>query len=131
MSTCAVWTGFDEDRYMGPFDAETANPVLVVGPRFDPATRYEGAVTVAGLLPDSSLLTIDGWGHTSLYASSACAREAVARYLVDVETPAPGTVCAPDVVPFAEPAAMSAADASARPIIPRPLPIRQPGRFGY
>ena len=30
----------------GPFTASTANPVLVVGNRFDPATRYEGAQTV-------------------------------------------------------------------------------------
>ena len=42
-SICAVWQGFDQDRYLGPFDRDTANPVLVVGTRYDPATRYEGS----------------------------------------------------------------------------------------
>ena len=129
-STCAVWTGFDEDRYMGPFDAETANPVLIVGTRFDPATRYEGSVILDGLLPNASLLTVDGWGHTSLFVS-ACADEALARYLVDMTTPAPGTVCPPDQIPFADsPAAISVAGQPAsgggRPV---PIPTRQPGRY--
>jgi TAP-like protein len=101
-SPCAVWTGFDEDRFMGAFDAATANPVLIVGTLYDPATRYEGAVTLAGLLPNSSLLTANGWGHKSLFVSS-WADAALARYLVDLETPAPGTVCEADGVPFAAP----------------------------
>jgi pimeloyl-ACP methyl ester carboxylesterase len=99
-SLCAEWTGADEDRYMGPFTASTSNPVLVVGTQFDPATRYEGAVTVAGLLPNSALLTVHGWGHTSLFLS-LCADAAIASYLLDVVTPAPGTVCEQDAVPFA------------------------------
>jgi pimeloyl-ACP methyl ester carboxylesterase len=108
-SPCAVWHGFDTDRYMGPFTATTASPVLVVGNLFDPATRYEGAQTVAGLLPNSRLLTVAGWAHTSI-GLSACADEATARYLIDGALPAPGTVCPQDVTPFAEgAAAMNAA----------------------
>jgi pimeloyl-ACP methyl ester carboxylesterase len=103
-SPCVGWTGFDDDRYMGPFDAATANPVLVVGNRFDPATRYEGAETVHDLLPNSSLLTVDGWGHTSLFLSR-CADRLVSRYLLTGRTPAPGTVCSQDFNPFAAPAA--------------------------
>jgi pimeloyl-ACP methyl ester carboxylesterase len=99
-SLCAEWSGADQDRYMGPFTANTSNPVLVVGTQFDPATRYEGAVTVAGLLPNSALLTVHGWGHTSIFLS-ACADSAIASYLLTVATPAPGTVCEQDVVPFA------------------------------
>ncbi len=99
-SPCAVWTGFDKDRYMGPFNHVTANPVLVVGTRFDPATRYEGAVKVDGLLPNSALLTVNGWGHTSLFLS-ACADDAVAQYLLTGVTPAPGTECDQDFDPFA------------------------------
>jgi len=98
-STCAVWDGFDEDRYLGPFDAQTANPVLVVGTLFDPATRYEGAVLVHDLLPNSSLLTVAGWGHTSLLLS-ACADAFVDAYLLDGSTPPGGTTCAQDVGPF-------------------------------
>jgi hypothetical protein len=86
---------------MGPFNKRTANPVLVVGNQFDPATRYEGAVTVAALLPSSALLTVHGWGHTSLFLSQ-CADAAVSRYLLAVVTPAAGTVCEQDAVPFAD-----------------------------
>jgi pimeloyl-ACP methyl ester carboxylesterase len=106
-SPCAVWEGFDADRYLGPFDAETANPVLVVGNRFDPATPYEGAQLVHRLLDDSSLLTIEGWGHTSQFLSR-CADEVVTRYLVDRTTPAEDTTCAQDFAPFAQSQAMGA-----------------------
>jgi pimeloyl-ACP methyl ester carboxylesterase len=99
-SICAEWRGFDHDRYMGPFNRVTANPVLVVGTRFDPATRYEGAQIVDRLLPRSALLTVHGWGHTSLF-SSQCADATVARYLINIATPPPGATCEQDVVPFA------------------------------
>jgi hypothetical protein len=98
-SICASWDHTDAARYTGPFDRHTANPVLVIGNTFDPATPYQGAVAVAGLLPDSALLTVHGWGHTSLFLS-ACADEVITRYLVDRQTPPPGTVCQQDVVPF-------------------------------
>jgi pimeloyl-ACP methyl ester carboxylesterase len=99
---CASWDRTDSDRYVGPFNRRTANPVLVVGNQFDPATPYHGAVTVAQLLPASRLLTVHGWGHTSLFLS-ACADEAITRYLVDLTLPPPGTVCQQDAVPFAGP----------------------------
>ena len=69
------------------------------GVRATTATRYEGAVTVAGLLPNSRLLTVHGWGHTSLFLSQ-CADAAASSYLLRVVTPAPGTVCEQDVIPF-------------------------------
>lgn len=98
-SICATWPGTDTDRYTGPFTTQTANPVLVVGNTFDPATRYEGAVTVAGLLPNSRLLTVHAWGHVSLFLSQ-CANNAVASYLLTTVPPSPGTVCEQDFVPF-------------------------------
>jgi pimeloyl-ACP methyl ester carboxylesterase len=98
-SICAKWPGSDGARFVGPFTRTTANPVLVIGNHFDPATRYQGAVTVDGLLPSSALLTVHGWGHTSLFLS-ACADAAVSDYLVRVAVPASGTVCEQDLVPF-------------------------------
>jgi hypothetical protein len=59
-------------------------------------------VTAHELLPNSALLTVHGWGHTSLFLSG-CADEAIASYLIDVETPAEGTVCEQDHVPFSAP----------------------------
>jgi pimeloyl-ACP methyl ester carboxylesterase len=124
-SVCEPWPGWDDDHYDGPWDRTTANPVLVVGNRFDPATPYHGAVTVDRLLPRSRLLTLAGWGHTSLFAS-ACVDAYVSSYLLTSRVPPKGTVCQPDVVPFAEPAATSqavrAAGAPSKAVlIPSPL----------
>jgi hypothetical protein len=47
-SICASWPGHDRDRYLGPFDRRTANTVLVVGNRNDPATRYQDASAPRG-----------------------------------------------------------------------------------
>jgi pimeloyl-ACP methyl ester carboxylesterase len=111
-SICAVWPGVGEDRYTGPWTAATANPVLVVGNYFDPATRYEGAQTVAALLPNSRLLSYAGWGHTATGGLSSCVDGAVAAYLIDGTLPPEGTVCPPEIDPFPpvppEPAAVGA-----------------------
>jgi pimeloyl-ACP methyl ester carboxylesterase len=106
-SICQPWPGHDPDRYTGPWTAQTANSVLVIGNRFDPATPYRGAITQAHLLPGSRLLTLDGWGHTS-EGKSSCIDAHTARYLLTTRTPQPGTVCQPDIVPFAHPSAQTA-----------------------
>jgi pimeloyl-ACP methyl ester carboxylesterase len=100
-SICAEWPGQDADRYVGPWTRRTTAPVLVVGNRFDPATRYQGAQTAHRLLPNSRLLTVEGWGHTSLFLST-CADAAIARYLVAGRAPAAGAVCRQDAVPWVD-----------------------------
>ena len=100
-SICAAWPGEQGGRYIGPFTANTASPVLVVGNFFDPATRYEGAQIVAGLLPNSRLLSMNGWGHVSLFLSQ-CADQAVSDYLLDGSLPPEGTVCDQDLTPFVD-----------------------------
>ncbi len=102
-SFCAVWKGVDADRYTGPFDRSTANPILLVGTRFDPASPYENAQLVDDLLPDSTLLTVDGWGHTSAEIPSRCTVETVSRYLLEETTPPEGTTCPVDFGPFETP----------------------------
>jgi pimeloyl-ACP methyl ester carboxylesterase len=99
-SICQPWEGPVAHAYLGPFDSQTANPVLVVGNRYDPATRYESAVLVSDLLPNSTLLTLEGWGHTTLFLS-ACVDEAVSKYFLTGVPPPDGTVCNQDFVPFA------------------------------
>ena len=112
-SVCAQWPGHDRDRYLGPFDRRIANTVLVVGTVNDPATRYQDAVSTARLLNRGRLLTVAGSGHTSLFLSS-CADAYVSRYLLTGRVPPKGTVCDVDVVPFAQPAALTqSAQASA------------------
>lgn len=125
-SICQPWPGRDTDRYVGPWTRRTANPVLVVGNRFDPATRYQGAVAVANLLPRSRLLTLAGWGHTSLLAGSSCVNAYTSRYLLTTQVPPVGTVCRPDVVPFAQPASqVQAASGPSEPAVVIPPVIRR------
>lgn len=81
-SPCAVWSSFDNGVYRGPYNADTANPVLIIGNLYDPATRYEGAQAARALLPNSGLLTVDEPGHTSL-GLSFCAAVITDAYLQD------------------------------------------------
>lgn len=122
-SPCAssTWTIRDEDAYTGPFTKRTSAPVLVVGNYWDPATNYDGAVAAAALLPRSTLLSSDSWGHTA-YGTSACVTDAVDAYLLTGATPAAGTVCTGDVQPFTEPLGGEEDPQSRRSAPARPLP---------
>lgn len=119
---CATWPGHDSDRYLGPYDKRTAKPVLVVGTRYDPATRYQNAQAVARRLPGARLLTLDGYGHTSLF-SSDCIDGYTADYLLTGALPAAGTVCEPDAQPFdPSPAARNAAGSMRAKVVGGSLP---------
>jgi pimeloyl-ACP methyl ester carboxylesterase len=100
-SPCAAntWTAHDEDAYRGAFTHKTISPVLVVGNYWDPATNYAGAAKVAGLLPNSGLLSSNSWGHTA-YGTSECVNNAVNSFLLKVNLPARGTVCVGESQPF-------------------------------
>jgi pimeloyl-ACP methyl ester carboxylesterase len=98
-AACAAWPARDADRYAGPFTHRPAAPLLVIGTRFDPATRYQNAQITAREVPRARLLTLDGWGHGS-QSKSSCIVGYVAAYLLDQQLPAPGTACLPDTQPF-------------------------------
>ena len=84
---------------MGPFTRSDRQP----GPRrrqpLRPGHALRGRAIVDELLPRSALLTVHGWGHTSLFLSQ-CADAAVSRYLLTLATPPRGATCDQDVVPF-------------------------------
>lgn len=103
-STCSRWPGSQDDRFTGPWTAETANPVLIVSTRYDPATPLHGADRLAALLPNSAQITVEGWGHTSLGLSQA-ADAAVSHYLLNGTLPTPGTHFVQDIDPFTPPGA--------------------------
>jgi pimeloyl-ACP methyl ester carboxylesterase len=96
---CATWPARDHDRYTGPFNHQTSAPILIVGTRFDPATPYANARAAARQLPNSRLLTLNGWGHPAL-PKSTCIATHIDRYLVTGTLPPPGTTCQPDQQPF-------------------------------
>lgn len=93
------WPAADDDRYTGPWDAETA-PILLIGTRYDPASGHDGAVRAERLLGNAVLLTHQGYGHLSLLDPSACVDAVRTQYLEDLELPEPGTVCEADKKPF-------------------------------
>lgn len=96
---CWNWPGNAQDVFMGPFTADTSNTVLVVNPLWDPATPLHGAEALDALLPNSSLLRVESWGHTSLF-TSFCADSIVSEYLLTGVAPATGQVCSQDIPPF-------------------------------
>ncbi len=88
---CAVWPT-PPTRQVGPVHAVGAPPFLVVGTTNDPATPYAWAVSVAHELHQGVLLTRDGNDHVS-YFYSACVRDDVQSYFVDLTPPPTGSVC--------------------------------------
>ena len=97
---CASWPTSSADRYTGPWNATTKHPILVIGTRFDPNTPLANARHAARRLGNAVLLTHDGYGHLSRRDPSTCVVQATGRYLMDLTTPAPGTVCPSDRLPF-------------------------------
>ncbi|MGH3620777.1 MAG: alpha/beta hydrolase, partial [Sciscionella sp.] len=99
MAGCIDWPAHDRDRYLGPWDRERSNPILVVNNRYDPATPLANAKATADELGNAGLLTVEGYGHTTLNVPSTCASRLAARYLVSAELPAQRS-CQPDTRPF-------------------------------
>jgi pimeloyl-ACP methyl ester carboxylesterase len=99
-AACTSWPTRDTGRYTGPWNATTANPILLLGNRYEPNSPLAGARRIERLLGNAVLLVHDGYGHLSLNDPSACVTQATGRYLVELVTPPPGTTCASDRRPF-------------------------------
>ena len=70
---CAAnWPASSDDRYTGPWDTKTKEPILLIGNRYDPNTAYRNAVRSQLLLGNAVLLTNQGYGHLSFNNPSAC-----------------------------------------------------------
>jgi TAP-like protein len=76
--------------------------------RFRPTRRLTiralaAGTLIAALAPVTAaavLLIHEGYGHLSPSDPSACVNQALGRYLVDLSTPARGTTCPSDHMPF-------------------------------
>jgi pimeloyl-ACP methyl ester carboxylesterase len=98
---CGSWRAAAADRYKGPWDAPTPNPVLVIGNAYDPSTPYRESKAIVRQLADARLLSVDGYGHTEFMNPSSCAVRYESRYLVGLRLPPAGTSCPQDFTPFA------------------------------
>ena len=97
---CASWQSASANRYTGPWNVTTPNPILLLANRYDPRTAYPNARTAARRLGNSVLVTNNGYGHTTPADVSTCINTTVGRYLTTLRTPPRGTVCQPDHTPF-------------------------------
>lgn len=116
---CEDWSGIDRDRYNGPWDTDTASPVLYASTTYDPATPYENAIAAEQGLPDAGLLTVTGWNHTAL-GLSACGDATLTAYLLTRQVPAANVTCPQDLLPFGVPAAATPVDEVGVPITSDP-----------
>ncbi len=97
---CSSWQNKATMPYHGPWNHETSNPILVIGNTFDPSTPYEGAIAMTKALAKSRLVTVDGYGHTSLLNPSDCVSQIESQYLLNGTLPNEGTVCRQNQRPF-------------------------------
>jgi len=88
---CAYWP-VKPTGQPGPLSADGAPPILLVGGTNDPATPYAWAQSVHQQLAGSILLTRNGNGHVSYFAST-CAQQIEDAYLINLKLPADGTTC--------------------------------------
>ena len=98
-AVCGTWPVVTNERYAGPWNRRTANTVLIVGTKYDPATPYLFAQRATKELGRARLLTHAGYGHTSIL-SSVCVDEKTNNYILTGAVPPAGTVCQPDALPF-------------------------------
>ncbi|TDW24033.1 alpha/beta hydrolase [Kribbella kalugense] len=89
----------DSDAFLGPWKNSVKQPVLVFGTRHDPATPYEATRPYADLYPDARMVTVEGYGHTTI-GKSTCADAMITDYLTQLKAPADGATCTQDRKPF-------------------------------
>lgn len=94
---CVQWPAQRRSNYTGAFNASGKTPILVVGSTGDPDVRFEDSVTLANTLTNARLLTFKGEGHIA-YRNSACVRDKMTIYLINLTMPSPNAVCDDDLV---------------------------------
>ena len=99
---CSTWPVRSAHPYRGRWDNRTANPVLVIGNTFDPATPLRGAMAMTRALARARLLTVDGYGHTALINPSACVKRFESQYFINGILPPKEARCTQDGKPFGD-----------------------------
>ena len=98
---CAEWRVRPKWRYTGPLSAnETAHPLLLVSPRWDPVCPLRDARAVRERFPGAGLLVQNSHGHCSLASPSVCTAKYIRRYMEEGTLPEEGAVCEADELPF-------------------------------
>ncbi|KAF2229716.1 hypothetical protein EV356DRAFT_374456 [Viridothelium virens] len=78
----------------------SSNPILFVGNTKDSVAPHRRVVKISSQFRGSTVLTVNGTGHSSLNVPPQCVWSHFRAYLVDGTLPPPGTVCQGDKTPF-------------------------------
>ncbi|KAI9791084.1 MAG: hypothetical protein M1816_004315 [Peltula sp. TS41687] len=90
------------ERFNGTFKAvKPSCPILFLNNILDPVTPLHDAVSSASGFEGSSVPISNSTGHASLLAPNLCLVDAVTQYLKNGTLPANGTICQPEILPFA------------------------------
>ncbi|KAJ3145398.1 hypothetical protein HDU86_000919 [Geranomyces michiganensis] len=111
---CTFWPGVAKERYSGPWNATTKNPVLILANAYDPVTPLESAL-IANANLDGSRLVVqrNAYGHCSTSMPSMCTFKIVHAYFNKGKVPHDiVTDCHSDASPFPPAAALSASGVS-------------------
>jgi hypothetical protein len=99
MLSCQYWNkNSDWKRYTGPWNHTFAQPVVVVGTRFDPVTPWYEARNTVDLMNsghdqvNAVLITHDGHGHCSTTQTSQCT-DYIREFLVNDVVPPQNVYC--------------------------------------
>ncbi|KAI0832162.1 TAP-like protein-domain-containing protein [Hypoxylon sp. FL0890] len=92
-SACAQWKIEPKERYTGDFNVKTRNPVLFIGNSYDALTPLVSAKNVSATFEGSVVLKVEGYGHSSLAAPSACTIRTTSAYWANGTLPPEGKVC--------------------------------------
>ncbi|KAJ3176209.1 hypothetical protein HDU87_005424 [Geranomyces variabilis] len=103
---CSFWPGVAKERFSGPWNATTKNPVLILSNAFDPVTPLESArIAHASLAGSRLVVKTNAYGHCSPSMPSKCTNKIIRAYFADGTVPEHDvTNCTSDASPFAAPA---------------------------
>jgi pimeloyl-ACP methyl ester carboxylesterase len=90
---CEGWPWTAKEPVIDVSAGAGAAPFLFIGTTGDPATPYEGTVSLAARFPNATLVTYVGEGHTAYGRSNQCIVDAVDSYFVGDVLPATGLTC--------------------------------------
>lgn len=105
-TACARWP----ERPVAPVRTlRTANPIVLIGNDYDPATPMAWTRNLAAALgPKAHLVRYQGGGHTVFTGDSACINDAILGYLADPSDAPTHLTCPAVPLVFAPPAARAA-----------------------
>ncbi|KUJ13110.1 alpha/beta-hydrolase [Mollisia scopiformis] len=97
---CVEWGIKAKWQFRGPYEGNTSHPILFIANTADNVTPLRSALNNAKGFPGSVVMAQDSYGHTTLSMPSRCSALNIRKYFQTGELPTPGTICAPDYLPF-------------------------------